>query len=370
MELLEGETLAARLRHEPLMSIPAAVAVVYSTGAAIAALHAKGIVHRDVKPSNIVLVRRDGHTFPKLLDLGAGKEVGAIEDVTAAGMIIGSPHYMAPEQASGRKDLDARVDQYALAVVAYQALTGSRPFENDDTGHVLAKVLAGVSCRPPRELRPEVPAELEAVILKAMSRAREDRYPSVEGFVMELRRTLDDARAVAASLLSTRELVAPLTVTPGAGGRIEAHEKTGPMAVVAKPDASRSGALPLVALAMVVAVVLAVVVVKFGLGDARPVVAAPPPRPSLTARPPPPSPVASTAPMVAADPSAVAAPVATPGAASSGNPVASSAPSSSSMELPANAPHDRPTPAPRPRPSVRPSPGETPCRPTPGSPCL
>jgi serine/threonine protein kinase len=186
MELLLGESLATRLKRERCLTVDAALELLRSIGSALSALHARGILHRDVKPSNIFLAQEAGQIVPKLLDLGAGKEVGGSDEMTSTGLAIGSPHYMAPEQASGRKDVDVRVDQYALAVVAYQLFTGARPYENDDTGHVLAKVLSGAPYRMPRELRPDIPAGVEAAVLRAMNRDRDARFPSVDAFVSAL----------------------------------------------------------------------------------------------------------------------------------------------------------------------------------------
>jgi serine/threonine-protein kinase len=186
MELLEGESLAARLRRDRRLTVDDTIGLLRSVGSALSALHARGILHRDVKPSNIFLAREGDQVAPKLLDLGAGKQVGATDEATATGVAIGSPHYMAPEQASGRRDLDARADQYALAVVAYQLLTGFRPYENDDTGHAYAKVLAGAAYKRPRELQADIPEAVEAAVLRAMSRAREARFPTVDAFVTAL----------------------------------------------------------------------------------------------------------------------------------------------------------------------------------------
>ena len=179
MELLEGESLAARLQRERTLPVGDAVVILHAVGLALAALHARNIVHRDVKPSNIFLAKEGGRVVPKLLDLGAGKQVGVRDEATVTGHTIGSPHYMAPEQAAGRRDLDARADQYSLAVVAYEVLTGSRPYENDETEHVLAKLISAAPFKRPCELRPDIPREVEGAILRSMSRDRDARFPTV-----------------------------------------------------------------------------------------------------------------------------------------------------------------------------------------------
>jgi serine/threonine protein kinase len=186
MELLVGESLAERLHREPFLPVDTAIGLLQTVGSALMSLHAKGILHRDVKPSNVFLAQEGRLIVPKLLDLGAGKQVGMTDEATATGGMIGSPHYMAPEQASGRKDLDPRADQYALGVVAYQLFTGALPYENDDTGHVLSKLLSGAPFQTPRQRRPDISEGVEVAVLKAMSRAREDRFPSVVAFVSTL----------------------------------------------------------------------------------------------------------------------------------------------------------------------------------------
>jgi len=220
MELLQGEPLSARLRRGGTVPVTDAVALLQAIGGAIEALHERGILHRDIKPSNVFLAVDGGCMIPKLLDLGAGKEVGATEEATATGFAIGSPHYMAPEQAAGRKDIDARVDQYGLAVVGYQLLTGARPYENDDTGHVLAKLLAGVAYKKPSELRRGIPPEVEDVILKAMSRGRDDRFPSVADFVAALGAERVDPLALDESSTRFAPLLAPVPFIAG-------NERTG-----------------------------------------------------------------------------------------------------------------------------------------------
>jgi serine/threonine-protein kinase len=204
MELLEGETLAARLQRERPLKVAEAVDLVTAVGSALSALHARGIVHRDVKPSNIFLAKEGGRVVPKLLDLGAGKQVGVSDGATVTGHTIGSPHYMAPEQASGRRDLDARADQYSLAVVTYELLTGSRPYENDETEHVLAKLISAAAFKRPCEIVPDIPREIEGAVLRAMSRARDARFATVMGFVSAL--THPSPGAVSPSVDPTRAL--------------------------------------------------------------------------------------------------------------------------------------------------------------------
>ncbi|MBA3547834.1 MAG: serine/threonine protein kinase [Nannocystis sp.] len=173
MEYVAGESLAARIKR--LGAIPASqlrpLAVQLCEG--LSAAHACGIVHRDLKPANILI---DGHERVKLIDFGiARSEISA--GMTATNMVIGTPEYMAPEQVKGGA-LDARTDVYALGAVLYHALTGRPPFVGETPISVgLAHIQDPVV--PLRELRPDVPAAWESVILRALEKTPVARWPTV-----------------------------------------------------------------------------------------------------------------------------------------------------------------------------------------------
>lgn len=186
MELLEGESLSDLLKREAPLHPVSAIDLVRSTGAGIAALHAAGIIHRDLKPANIFLNRENGVIVPKVLDFGAARLIQYDGEQTNTGQVIGSAHYMPLEQASGRKDIDERVDQYALAVMLYLMLSRRRPYENDDMGVALAKIIQGLPYPNVREIAPWVPAELAAVVHRALARDRENRFPSINEFCAAL----------------------------------------------------------------------------------------------------------------------------------------------------------------------------------------
>lgn len=195
MELLVGETLWHRLRRGPvrLEEIPDLLRPVCD---ALQALHERGIIHRDLKPLNIFLAEQDGAVVPKVLDLGAARDVSD-DPHTRTGLVVGSPHYMAPEQAAGKRDLDGRVDQYALGVIGYQMLTGRRPYEADDGGNVISKLLRAEPFPKPTELEPEVSPALEAVILRAMAYEREDRFDRITEFAVALEQAVGGERTLA-----------------------------------------------------------------------------------------------------------------------------------------------------------------------------
>ena len=218
MELLEGETLASALGRGPL-AIHDAVALAITLAGAMSAFHAEGIIHRDLKPANVFLARTPrGEIVPKILDLGAARELAGWKH-TQTGHTIGSPAYMAPEQARGERDLDVRVDVYALGVLLYVMLTCKRPVESDALGSAISKLVQGAPIVPPRVHRPEIPEALEDAILTAMARDRTQRFASAAAFASSLIDVRDRPRPRA--IPETRPRMAPLE----SSGRREAHAR-------------------------------------------------------------------------------------------------------------------------------------------------
>ena len=183
MEFLEGEDLDQRLRRVGRMPLAAVASVVKQVGSALGATHAKGIVHRDLKPANIFLVNIDGDAdFVKVLDFGIAKAKVAATRLTRASVVIGTPNYMAPEQAAGKVDqVDSASDQWSLATIAYEMLAGQGPFTGDDVASLLYQI---VHTDPPRlsDSVPGLPTALEKVVMRALSKKREDRFPSIREF--------------------------------------------------------------------------------------------------------------------------------------------------------------------------------------------
>ncbi len=185
MELLRGETLGARIARQGSLPIPAGVRALREALAGVGAAHRAGIVHRDLQPDNLFLARTtvEGEEVVKVLDFGASK---LLEDEgtgvsTRTGFVLGTPHYMSPEQARGEKNIDARADLYALGAVLYHALTGRLPVEADNYNALLLSILTTVPT-PLRQLRPDLPERLEAIVGRAMAKARELRYQTAEEF--------------------------------------------------------------------------------------------------------------------------------------------------------------------------------------------
>ena len=198
MEFLEGEDLANVLGREVTVDAERVCRIVLQCCRALSATHAKGIVHRDIKPENIFLIKRDGvDDFVKIVDFGIAKMSDIETDgapgrkLTKTGMIFGTPEYMSPEQAAG-KDLDHRVDVYALGIILYECLAGRVPFEGDTFMGVLTQHLFA-ELPPINEMNPnaKVSPELEMVIRKALAKDPADRYQDTEELAEAIACALD-----------------------------------------------------------------------------------------------------------------------------------------------------------------------------------
>jgi eukaryotic-like serine/threonine-protein kinase len=187
MEFLEGEDLDQRLRR--LRRLPAAdvVRIVKQVASALAATHAKGIVHRDLKPGNIYLVEIAGEPdFVKVLDFGISKIRTATTKLTRTTSIMGTPNYMSPEQAKGKtEDIDERTDQWALACIAWECLSGEGPFVGENVPSILFQIVH----EPPPSILPKVaglPPQVEDVLVRALAKNKLERFPSVVDFAAAL----------------------------------------------------------------------------------------------------------------------------------------------------------------------------------------
>jgi serine/threonine protein kinase/WD40 repeat protein len=221
MELLEGGSLSRKLRENNAGSGPrwpgtrAAAELVEGLARAVHAAHLRGVIHRDLKPGNILFAKDEGgrmkdeekkeekvgtvssfilhpSSLPKVMDFGLAKfthDSGA--DLTQSGQVVGTPQYMAPEQAAGNRDIGPTADVYALGAILFECLAGRPPFTGSEPMSVLLKV---VNESPPdvRTLRPEVPRDLAAVTMKCLEKEPGRRYASAEALADDLRRFLDD----------------------------------------------------------------------------------------------------------------------------------------------------------------------------------
>ncbi len=180
MELLEGEDLRTRLLRERKLPLAAAVDVVTQVARGLARAHAAEIVHRDIKPGNIFLMEQEGELFLKILDFGIAKRIGDVESaVTMTGQIIGTPHYVSPEQIQRPRDADPQSDLWSLAVVAYRCLTGDLPFEGESVGAV-AIAIDKAAFEPVTEREPGLPKMLDEWFRRAFARSRSGRFHSAK----------------------------------------------------------------------------------------------------------------------------------------------------------------------------------------------
>jgi serine/threonine-protein kinase len=180
MEYLDGPTLEELVRSAGPLPPGRVVYLVRQLCGALAEAHAAGLVHRDLKPGNVIVASLGGQRdVAKLLDFGLVQDLSAEADgrLTRTGTVLGTPAYMSPEQAAGEPAVDARVDVYSLGAVAFFALTGRPPFEGKTLGQLLA---AHRSAPPPclTDLRPAVSADLAAVVARCLAKDPTDRFPS------------------------------------------------------------------------------------------------------------------------------------------------------------------------------------------------
>ena len=185
MELLVGSDLDSYLDTVGRLDVPEAVDLLLPIFSALVQAHAGGLVHRDLKPANIYLPKAsDGSFHPKLLDFGIAKPGDEDRsDLTATSDVFGTPQFMAPEQVRRSRDATARADQYSMGAVLYRAVTGvdAIPIEGSSVFELLERVVSGAVV-PPSTILPELAGSLEPIILKAMSRRPDDRYPTMKAF--------------------------------------------------------------------------------------------------------------------------------------------------------------------------------------------
>jgi serine/threonine-protein kinase len=179
MALVEGESLAARLHREQHPPFADVRRILHDVADALAYAHAHGIIHRDIKPDNILLDRGTGR--PMVTDFGIARAVEGDSRLTITGIAVATPAYMSPEQAMGDRDVDGRSDIYSLAIVGYQMLAGNPPFQATNTPAMLMKHISDVP-PPLRQVRPDAPAGLVSVVERAMAKKPADRWRDAAEF--------------------------------------------------------------------------------------------------------------------------------------------------------------------------------------------
>ncbi|WP_334187255.1 serine/threonine protein kinase [Noviherbaspirillum sp.] len=225
MEYLQGHELNKILANGHRF-LPDEVATIgWKIADALDHAHRNQVIHRDIKPANIFMVRDDQ---PKLVDFGIARSPNRLPDQDAGAdepytlfrnnNLLGTPNYMSPEQASG-KQVDERTDIYSLGAVMYEMLTGRKPFEAGDTANLLQQI-AYKAPPPPSELDPRIPVALSQIVMMAMSKKPEKRYPSAEKMALDIKRFLMRERRARRSLqipVATLEQKDPAADTPEQG---------------------------------------------------------------------------------------------------------------------------------------------------------
>jgi predicted Ser/Thr protein kinase len=184
MGYVKGESLAARLKREGRLGVEDARRILIELCEALDYAHKLGIVHRDIKPDNVLIEEETGRAM--LMDFGVAKALGAGQTVTEAGSVLGTPHYMSPEQAQGKADIDSRSDLYSLGVMGYAMLAGRLPFEGPTPGDVMVQHITK-EAPSLRILAPETPTEVAGALMRCLEKDPARRWPEARS----LRRAID-----------------------------------------------------------------------------------------------------------------------------------------------------------------------------------
>lgn len=329
MEFIDGPTLRRRIEdiygHGRRLPIPEVIRIIKDVGSALAYAHKRGMVHRDVKPANVMM---DSSDRVVLTDFGIAK-ILAGPQYTASGAMVGTPAYMAPEIGLGKPG-DGRSDIYALGVMLYQLLTGRVPYDADTPVAVMMKHV-NEPLPMPRSINPEIPEGLERIILKAMAKNPADRYQTVDEMVKHLSNLEAAARIQYPSGTTVMDGVAYMAATvadlPPAQATVAEMAATRPATVVAgeavsgpavatavAPPEERKRRFPCLVVGIVLAVIAVLAIVGGGvalgasgrLGGLASLFAAPTPPPTATATPEPsPTPLLSPTPDVNATNNAI-----------------------------------------------------------------
>ena len=361
MEYLEGQDLGALIDVQGRLPVQTAIDYVLQACEALAEAHAIGIVHRDVKPSNLFLANQiDGTRCVKMLDFGISKAMHAVDatqpdfGLTQTQTVLGSPQYMAPEQMRSAKNVDPRTDIWAIGTIIHELLTGEAPFVASSMPELFAMILTD----PTPSLcakRPDVPAELDRVVARCLEKRPENRYPSMDALAADLAPFASSGARESVQRIARVAYNAALRATPSS--QVERASASAAFAAAQtiadakkKPSAGKLVAAGVFALLFVGGGVAAAIALRSR--EPRPTVVVGAPSASVPSAPPPPSPEPVPSFVLAPTPSASAAVASAPsaqsrvvgrGTARTAPPVA---PSASAVRVPAAATTPAPTTAP------------------------
>ncbi|MDI1476423.1 serine/threonine protein kinase [Polyangium sp. y55x31] len=239
MEYLDGCDLKALLAKQGPLSVEDSVEYVLQACDAIGEAHELGIVHRDLKPANLFLVhRRNGSPCVKVIDFGISKLTGpGAAKLTGSNAMYGSPKYMSPEQIARTNAVDMRTDIWAMGVILYELLTARSPFHASNMAEVMARALTDEPT-PLRELRPDVPPEIEAVVTRCLRKRREDRFDSVQELVGALCQAMRSPTVVRPTMASGTLVLSAAKVSstlPAPAVKPESPVTTLPLPVPTRP---------------------------------------------------------------------------------------------------------------------------------------
>jgi eukaryotic-like serine/threonine-protein kinase len=265
LEYLSGIDLSQLLKTRGRLPIAEAIDLVLQTCEAIGEAHALGIVHRDIKPQNLFVIRRAGAPFIKVLDFGLAKmameaDLAGQARLTATSLVIGSPQYMSPEQFQSLKHVDARADLWALGVILYQLISGRRPFEGKTMAAVCENILATTPV-PLQAHRRETPLELDALVQRCLEKDPNRRIQSVAELVQRLAPFAQSNSAFPAEPMArTLPIAATTTTTATATTREQTTVRIGPWRRLQRQLLSRKATL-IASVGMVAAAVIGVLMV-------------------------------------------------------------------------------------------------------------
>jgi len=212
MACVDGTTVGKRLHDEGALPVDDARRIMRQVSDALAYAHARGVIHRDIKPDNILLDRESKRAMVTDFGIARAMQEGADSRLTATGMAIGTPAFMSPEQAAGEHEIDGRSDLYSLGVVGYQMLTGQLPFRAGSTASMLMKQITERPA-PVQQLRPDVPPDLAAIVMTLLEKEPTNRFPSASALSAALS---GDASAMPAAPAPSATATAPARPYTGA----------------------------------------------------------------------------------------------------------------------------------------------------------